>query len=121
MLRVGLQCALPYAHPGHIGVSTLDSSLGTIPALESSLILWKLSCYNFSWIVDNLACLWKTVTTDRSSRCSLYRCMLKTEGIGIILQVQNSCPGMVLNVPPLYCYATPSVCRVIGKVDKKEV
>ena len=47
--------------------------------------------------------------------------MLKSERVGLVLQVQNPRPGMVLNVSPLDCHATPSVCRVIGEVDQKKV
>ena len=35
--------------------------------------------------------------------------------------VQGPCYGMVLNVPPSYCHATPSYCRVIGEVGQMEV
>ena len=57
LLSVYLRCDLPYSHPGQIGTSTLASSLGVIPSLASSFIIWKLRCPSFSWIVDSLTCL----------------------------------------------------------------
>ena len=101
LIHVGLQCTFPYTHPGQIGVSTLDSSLGKINALTRSLRLCKLRCPNCSWIVDSISCLRITVTTSRSSRFSLYNCMFTSGGIGLVFTGSKSSSWNDIECNPL--------------------
>ena len=67
----GLQCALPYAQPGHVGASTFANSFGMIPDLASNFNLAKLRCPSRSWIVARRACLRLTRTTAGSSNLDI--------------------------------------------------